>query len=132
LANSHDRLRRDERRQRSGIQSPRLLVETQRVGREEGVIGVSVDLGALPHSRRVLDGDLMDAKLVRHLIERPLVGRIQIHPDGGTGLAEVLRNVIDREVLEQQDPITVEASRGHGRSVGARSLGCRSAADHST
>ena len=121
LADGHDCLRRDERRQRRGIQPPRVLVEPQSVGREEGVIGISVDLGALPPSRRVLDGDLVDPKLERHLIERPLVGRFQIHPDGDTGLAEVLRNVIDQEVLEQQRPVTVEASRGHGGSVGARS-----------
>ena len=93
------------------------------------MIGVSVDLGALPPSCRVLDGDLVDSELVRHLIQRPLVGRIQIHPDGDTRLAEVLRNGIDREVLEQQCAITVEASRGHGRSVGAHSLGCGAETD---
>ena len=99
--------------------SPDAGVEQRRVGRHEQVGLVPVDLGALRLVEGILDGQGVQAEFGPDDTELGLVGRAQVEPHDAVGVVlEVVRDLVDREVLLDQGAVTVEAGADPRRALG--------------
>ena len=84
-------------------------IDTNRVGGQEQVRLVVVELGSLMRAERVLDGQLVEAELVGELVELLLRRTAQVDPHHGVGFGEVVGHLCDREVLGLEHPVAIHA-----------------------
>src|SRR5207245_6847474 len=75
------------------------------VGGHEEVRCVTRCLGSLVALDRVLDGMLVEAQLLRQLAERLVVGTEQLRPYQAVWFVEVVRDLLEREVLRLERPV---------------------------
>ena len=112
-----------------GLRELALLdVHPDGVARQEGVGGVAVDLGALVRPEGVLDGQLVEAELVRQFVQLVQRGPAEVDPDHGVRPFEVIRDIGDREPLGFENTLAVRVwamarlcpseARGHGHRRG--------------
>ena len=78
--------------------------------------GVVVELRALVRAERVLDRELVQAELVRQLVQLVRGGVAEVDPDDGVRTGEVVRHVREREALGLQHALAVHPGVGHRRS----------------
>ena len=69
------------------------------VHREEGVRLVDGGLGAFGVGDRVLDGPVVQAEFAREVLERGVVGVVDVGPHQGVGLDEVVGDRSELEVV---------------------------------
>ena len=87
-----------------GGQLATIDVELHRVGAEEVMPRVAVELGPLATLRGVLDSQPVQPQLVGHQLQILQIRCTQIHPHDGRLFRQVLRHILQGEVLIGQDP----------------------------
>jgi len=70
------------------------------------VAGVAAGLGALVHLDGVLDRVPVQAELVGETVEQGGIGRAEVGPDQHVVLLEVVRDVVEREVLGLENSVS--------------------------
>ena len=110
----------DERCDLAGDQFAGLHVQVHRVGGEEVMAGVAVELRSLASTGGVLDGERVQPELVRYKLKVLEIWTAQIHPHHRGLVLEVFGYVVQREILVSEDPVAVTASARHLLSIRIR------------
>ena len=111
----------------AGLKLPAGGVQAHRVGAEEQVGLVAVQLWPLVLVDRILDGQGVQPELLRHRRQVVLVRDAQVQPDNRAGFGETVGDIGDREALGLQDTVAVHRVRAihHSLSVPAPAAGTR-------
>ena len=95
-------------------------VEADRVGGEEGVAVVAVELGPLVLLDGVLDGEPVQAELVGELGEVRFGRFTEVDPDRGVRFGQEVGNLLDGEVFLLQHTVAVGPGSCHVPRVPGR------------
>jgi hypothetical protein len=120
LANGDEVPLRREDSELGGDQLPRVMVEADGVQRDEDVVVVMVELGALPLVQCVLDRERVEAELLGDDRELFLGRLADVHPDDRVGLFEVVGDDGRVEVLVGARAVAVEPRADHAMTVRRR------------
>ena len=117
LAHGDQGLRGDEGCDLGGDQLTGLRVEPRRIGAEEVVVLVVVELGSLSLGRRVLHGQRVQSEALADVQQLLQAGPVEVHPDDGVLLGELFIELLQGEALVHEDARPVTPREGHSTSI---------------
>ena len=120
VADGDQRVADDERRHPGQREVGAVLGQLRGVGGDEGVVCVPRHLRAFVRADRVLDRVRVQRQLVGQRLQTFVVGGLDVHPDQVLLLAQLVRQLVEREILLDDLALAPHLARDHVAVAGLR------------